>query len=76
MAHKFLSAIVIQLVQSELNEINQSVLLQNIHPASILVQYSLVQDDVGIVGVSLKLSGEELVRFVNNSVNHEFVYKK
>lgn len=29
-----------------------------------------------LVGVSLKLSGEELVRFVNNSVNHEFVYKK
>jgi hypothetical protein len=53
-AHKFLSAIVIQVVQSELNEISQSAELQNIQPASILVQYSLVQEDVGITGEFLK----------------------
>ena len=54
MAHKFLSAIVIQLVQSLDIEISHSVLLQNIHQLSILVQYSLVQDDVGTVGKFLK----------------------
>lgn len=29
-----------------------------------------------LAGVSLKLSGEELIKFVNKRVNHEFVYKK
>ena len=54
MAHKFLSAIVTQVCQSLLRLISQSVELQNIHPASILVQYNLVQDDVGTVGEFLK----------------------
>jgi hypothetical protein len=58
-AHKFLSAIVIQVVQSELNEISQSVLLQNIQPASILVQYSFVQEDAGTTGEFLKQRTEK-----------------
>jgi hypothetical protein len=58
-AHKFLSAIVIQVVQSELNDISQSAELQNIQPASILVQYSLVQEDVGITGEFLKQRTEK-----------------
>jgi len=53
-AHKFLSIIVIQVCQSLLNDISQSVELQNIHQASILVQYSFVQEDVGTVGEFLK----------------------
>ena len=58
-AHKFLSWIVIQISQSELNEISQSVEFQNIHQASILVQYNLVQEDVGTVGEFLKQRTEK-----------------
>jgi hypothetical protein len=53
-AHKFLSAIVIQVVQFQLKLINQSVAFQNIHQLSILVQYSLVQEDIGTTGEFLK----------------------
>lgn len=54
MAHKFLSIIVTQVCQLLLRLISQSVLLQNIHQDSILIQYSLVQDGVGTIGEFLK----------------------
>ena len=50
---------VIQVCQSLLNDISQSVLLQNIQPASILVQYNLVQEDVGTTEEFLKQRTEK-----------------
>ena len=59
-AHKFLSIIVVQFVQSALTEISQDVLSQKTQaPLAILVQsYNTVQEAVGIIGVSLKQRSE------------------
>jgi hypothetical protein len=55
-AHKFLSAIVTQLVQSQLTEINQRDEFRNIQAplATLLQSYNVVQAESGITGSSLK----------------------
>lgn len=54
-AHTFLSAIVYQVVQSQLIDISQSVALWNIHAhaATALQSYIVVHDDVGATAVFL-----------------------
>ena len=52
-AHTFLSCIVTHVEPLLLKEISHSVASQNIPPASMLVPYNFVQEDVGVTGVSL-----------------------
>jgi hypothetical protein len=56
-----LSCIVIRVCQSELIDINQSVVLWNIQAfvAMLLQSYNVAQEDVGIVGVSLNARTEK-----------------
>lgn len=60
MAHKFLSIIVYQVVQSQLIEISHNAELQNIHAhaATPLPSYSVVHEESGVAGSFLNARTE------------------